>query len=276
MCAVMASQTVGEIAQDASVSGVIERDRKERNAAVRFFATTTRAQDTASYRAAVARAELEAPGMHIGGDRDRINVNTADRVMLTAAARKAGYREPEKAAAFLCAWRGDRRTQEISEEAFDYFSRGYPCKSARIGDLAELSLVKTLGDDAAALARLKALLSVREDDTMDLYGASQDVLSCVYAYIASLIGVDTAAADRYAAHAVRVRSSVVFSSYAAFFSEATRTYAGNDRDVFAAVLSAARPMFVSMPAVAEVSFAESGTVFRYDLRSKRMRNVIPG
>jgi len=275
--ALFAARTVGVVAQDAAIARVAERGSVRRQAAVSFFVTAAEVSDLVSYRRLVRERMSAMPSMHIGGDRDRINVNTADLRLLTCAAQRAGYHDPQKAAAYVCAWRGDSRREEIPADAYDYFSRGYPCKGKPLVHLAELSLVKVAGEDREALSRFKALLSVREDDTIDLYGASENVLSCLYAYYAGLIGIDTTPAGAYAAFVCALRERGDFASYAEFFTAATDGYGGKDRDRFAAVLSAAKAMTALMPAVAEVVFGpDRNTVFRFDLRAKRMRGVVYG
>lgn len=275
--AVFAERTVATAADEGSRSVVERRQRDRRNAAVAFFAAAASAKDGEDYRAAAVRAAKSEPTAHVGGDRDRINVNSADRALLELAAAKAGYREPKAVAANICAWRGDRRSTDIPEEAFDYFAKGYPLKGKPLAHLAELSLVKAAGDDPVALARLKTLLAVRGDDTIDIRGAGADVLSCVYAYYAGLLGLDASGAGRYAAYASSLTARRTYATYAAFFEDAVNGYAGGDRDMLAAVLSAAKAMSSLGQSVAEVSFGpDRNTVFRFDLRAKRMRAISHG
>ena len=77
--AVFAERTVATAADEGSRSVVERRQRDRRNAAVAFFAAVSSAKDGEDYRAAAERAAKSEPTAHVGGDRDRVNVNSADR-----------------------------------------------------------------------------------------------------------------------------------------------------------------------------------------------------
>jgi len=116
--------------------------------------------------------------VRVTDEQARININEASLPILEELLIEAGIERTKERAAALAAWRGDQESEQVPEEAFDYYRRGYECKRSPFESVYELELVKEFDTvPADRLETFKRLITVYGNGRININTVEADVLS---------------------------------------------------------------------------------------------------